>query len=525
MPFRFATGLRAAWSEARLVDETILIAGGGTMGAGIAAVAASAGYLVELVETDPAARGRIAPADRVTVLDAMPSRSGASVAIEAISEDLDAKRATFAAFEAALGPDALIASNTSSLSVAEIAAKLERPERALGLHFFNPPQKMALVEVVAIEPTSDDAIERARTFVERLGKTAVQAEDTPGFIVNRVARPYYLQALRALAAGVGPADDLDALARGVGFRMGPFELMDLIGLDINLATSESIYLRTGEERLAPDALQRAMVAGGRLGRKSGAGFYDYAGGPPRHDDAPPDPVAQNEDEIVVVLGYGGVADELCEMLEHAYANVNRVESDELISHLPGDATIVIDVGDGKTDRGAMLRTIATMLGPEAVIFADAYATDLNACARGFEGPGRLVGYGILGALESQAAVEIVDSDDVSDEALGLAEELFEAIGRRTILVEDRVGLFLGRVVASIVNEAVAAVDDGVASPDDVDTAMRLGTNCPIGPIAWGREIGGGRLARILGRLAAAEGDAFAPHRALWVLDVEDEPEQ
>jgi len=505
------------------VDETILIAGGGTMGAGIAAVAASVGYLVELVETDPAARGRIAPHERVRVLEAMPGASTAGIAIEAVSEDLDAKRATFAAFEAALGPDALLASNTSSLSVAEIAAGLTHPERALGLHFFNPPQKMALVEIVAIDETGDDAVERARALVARLGKTAVLADDTPGFIVNRVARPYYLQALRALAAGVGPADDLDALARGAGFRMGPFELMDLIGLDINLATSESIYVRTGEERLEPVALQRRMVAEGRLGRKSGAGFYDYADGPPRRDDAAPAPVERNEDEIVVVIGYGGVADDLVERLEQSYAHVSRVESDELIDHLPGDATIAIDVGDGKSDRGPMLRTIATMLGPEAVVFADAYATDLDACARGFEGPGRLVGYGILGALESQSAVEIVDADAVSDEALGVAEELFASIGQRTILVEPHPGLFLGRVVASIVNEAVAAVEEGVASADDVDTAMRLGTNYPIGPIAWGREIGGGRLARILSRVAAEDGEAFAPHRALWVLDVEEEP--
>ena len=127
----------------------------------------------------------------------MPSRSAATVAIEAVSEDLDVKRSTFAAFEAALAPDALIATNTSSLPVADIAARLSHPERALGLHFFNPPQKMALVEVVAIDATADEALDRARAFVDRVGKTAVLAEDPPGFIVNRVARPYYLQALRA----------------------------------------------------------------------------------------------------------------------------------------------------------------------------------------------------------------------------------------------------------------------------------------------------------------------------------------
>ncbi len=494
------------------------------MGAGIAAVAAAAGYDVEIVEPDEAARARIQANARTTVLDAMPDRTSASIAIEAVGERLDLKRATFAAFERVLAPDALIASNTSSLSIDQIAAQLSRPERALGLHFFNPPAKMALVEIVCADATSDEALTRAQAFVAALGKTAVVTEDTPGFIVNRVARPYYLQAMHAFESGVAPVEDLDALARGVGFRMGPFELMDLIGLDINLATSESIYARTGEERLAPSAMQRQMVAEGRLGRKSGAGFYDYASGPPIHDDASPAPVARNDDEHVVLLGYGGVADEIFELLAQAYEHVTRVESDELLDELPPDATILIDIGDGASDRSATLRAVAGVLGAEAVIFADAYATDLAACGRTIAGPERLVGYGVLGALESQAAVEIVDTDAVSDDALELAQDLFESLGRRTVLVEDRVGLFLGRVIASIVNEAVAAVDDGVASPDDVDTAMRLGTNYPIGPIAWGREIGGARLARILNRIAQVEGAAYASHRALWVLDIEDDPE-
>ncbi len=494
------------------------------MGAGIAAVAAAAGYDVEIVEPDEAARARIQANAQTTVLDAMPDRTEASIGIEAVGESLELKRATFAAFERVLAPDALIASNTSSLSIDEIAAHLSRPERALGLHFFNPPAKMALVEIVCADATSDETLTRAQAFVAKLGKTAVVTEDTPGFIVNRVARPYYLQAMHAFESGVAPVEDLDALARGIGFRMGPFELMDLIGLDINLATSQSIYARTGEERLAPVAVQRQMVAEGRLGRKSGAGFYDYASGPPAHHDAAPAPVARNEDEHVVLLGYGGVADEIFELLAQAYEHVTRVESDELLDELPVDATILIDIGDGASDRSATLRAVAGMVAPEAVIFADAYATDLAACGRAIVGPERLVGYGVLGALESQAAVEIVDTDAVSDDALELAQDLFESLGRRTVLVEDRVGLFLGRVIASIVNEAVAAVDDGVASPDDVDTAMRLGTNYPIGPIAWGREIGGARLARILNRIAQVEGAAYAPHRALWVLDVEDEPE-
>jgi 3-hydroxybutyryl-CoA dehydrogenase len=138
-------------------------------------------------------------------------------------------------------------------------------------------------------------------------------------------------------------------------------------------------------------------------------------------------------------------------------------------------------------------------------------------------PQRLVGYGLLGSLEAQQAVEIVDSEAVSDDALELAQEFFAAIGKGAVLVEDSAGLFLGRTVGSIVNEAMIAVAEDVASPDDVDTAMRLGANYPIGPVAWGREIGGARLSRILRRLADVEGEAFAPHRSLWMLDLAEEP--
>jgi 3-hydroxybutyryl-CoA dehydrogenase len=273
-------------------------------------------------------------------------------------------------------------------------------------------------------------------------------------------------------------------------------------------------------------MQRAMVEQGRLGRKSGVGFYDYSGGAPDRLDLRIDlPQGErNADESIVILGFGGLADELAELLDLRYERVARIENDELLDELPLDATIVIDVGGGAADRSDAIAELDGMLGAETVFFVDAYATDLAACAKRLRHPERLVGFGVLGSFESQRAVEIVDSDDASDDALALAQEVFESIGKSVVLVEERPGLFLGRVVGSIVNEAVVAVHDEVASPEDVDVAMRLGTNYPIGPIAWGREIGGARLTRILQRLADAEGDAFAPHRSLWVLDVEEEGE-
>lgn len=518
--------------------ERLLVVGGGTMGSGIAFVAARGGYAVEIVEPQAAARERAAallereaarsddPAvrERIGWLDAIPNASEASVAIEAVPERFDLKRDVFVALATALSPDALLATNTSSLAVGDLAAVVDRPERVVGLHFFNPPARMQLLEVVYTERTSDAALERAYDIAEKIGKTAVLTGDTPGFIVNRVARPFYLQALHALERGLASVEELDALARGAGFRMGPFELMDLIGLDVNLATTESIYARSEAERFAPVALQRQMVAQGLLGRKTGRGFYSYADQSQRFDAAVEPPHGpSNADERVVILGFGGRADELAESLAPRYAHVQRIENDDLLDELWADATIVIDAGGGGDDRGEIIAQLDGSLGTETVFFADAYATDIAACARQLRHPERLVGYGVLGSFEMQRIVEVVDSEDVSDDALELAQEFFAELGKGAILVEDQAGLFLGRTVGSIINEAVIAVSDEVASPEDVDTAMRLGANYPMGPLEWGREIGGARIRRILSRLADEQGEEFAPYRALWTLDVPEEP--
>ena len=507
------------------------------MGAGIAFVAALAGYDVDVVEPDGAAqdraRARIGKdAQRAQATDverrinyyaSVTPGSNALLGIEAVPERLDLKHDVFAMLAQTLGPDALLATNTSSLSVSEIAEAVDRPERVLGLHFFNPPALMQLIEIVRARRTSDDALQRARVIVERLGKTAVVAADTPGFIVNRVARPFYLQAMRAYDAGVAPIDELDRLARGSGFRMGPFELMDLIGLDVNLATSQSVYERTEQRRLEPVDVQLQLVNAGRLGRKSGSGFYDYANGPVAHDDDPPQAVSEvNDDETVVVIGFAGLALEMQEWLSAKFSNVQLLENEDDLDDVRLDATIVFDVGDGVTDRGHILESLEASLPPETVMFVDAYATDIDTLAKRLAHPERVVGYGILSSLENQRVVEIVDAQATGDDALELAQDFFETLGRRVILVENHAGLFLGRLIGSIVNEAMYVIDEEIASADDVDLAMRLGTNYPQGPVAWGREIGGDRVARILQRLAAAEGAAFAPHRALWVLDVQEQ---
>ena len=216
-----------------------------------------------------------------------PRRSLADLAecdlvIEAAPEDLGLKRELFAALAEACGPETILATNTSSLPVTAIAALVPHPERVVGMHFFNPPALMKLVEVVATADSSEEALDATTEVGRRMGRTPIRAKDSPGFIANRLARPFTLESLRMLADGVADAETIDRVCRiGGGFRMGPFELIDLIGLDVNLSVARSFYAQGGEpERWRPSAIQEQLVAEGRLGRKSGAGFYAYGEGEP-----------------------------------------------------------------------------------------------------------------------------------------------------------------------------------------------------------------------------------------------------
>ena len=212
---------------------------------------------------------------RVSITTSLDDCAGAPLVVEAVVEDMEVKRKVFADLEDVVGADAVLATNTSSLSVAGIAAAADRPERVVGMHFFNPVPAMRLVEVVTGPSTDPSVAGRAEEVSRRLGKTPIRVSDTPGFIVNRVARPFYLEALRMVEAGGDPSQ-IDAAIRGAGFRMGPLQLADLIGHDVNLAVSESLFERYYyQPRFRPSHLQRSMVEAGLLGRKSGRGFYDY----------------------------------------------------------------------------------------------------------------------------------------------------------------------------------------------------------------------------------------------------------
>jgi 3-hydroxybutyryl-CoA dehydrogenase len=285
--------------------KTVGVVGCGLMGSGIAQVCAEAGYRVMVREVNDellrkglgkidsflargVEKGKVAPERRQEVMGRLSGTTrledleGCDLVIEVVIESLAAKREVFQALDAVCAPHALFASNTSSLSITEMAATTKRPDRFVGLHFFNPVPLMKLVEVVRSPLTSPDAFEKAASFAQSLGKTPVRASDKTGFIVNRLLVPYLLDAIRALEEGVGSVPDIDEGMRlGCGHPMGPLTLLDFVGLDTTYYIANIMFDEFREKRFAPPPLLKRMVQAGLNGRKSGKGFYDYGQEPPR----------------------------------------------------------------------------------------------------------------------------------------------------------------------------------------------------------------------------------------------------
>ncbi|HET8754799.1 MAG TPA: 3-hydroxyacyl-CoA dehydrogenase family protein [Solirubrobacteraceae bacterium] len=275
------------------------VAGAGTMGAGIAALAA-AHFPTRLY--DPSTEALRAAPPGPDLAHDLAALSDCDLVVEAAPEDLAVKRELFGRLAELVAPDCVLATNTSSLSVTAIAAEISAPERVVGMHFFNPPARMRLVEVVAGAQSGATAIATARAAAEAMGKHVIEAADGPGFIVNRCNRPFSLEALRIVQEGAAAVEDVDAACRRAGFRMGPFALMDLVGIDVGFAVARSFYEQSfGEPRWRPSPLAARMVAARRLGRKTGRGFYAYPPGPPRVAAAPSDPLDPIAERIVCQL--------------------------------------------------------------------------------------------------------------------------------------------------------------------------------------------------------------------------------
>lgn len=478
-------------------EVKVLVVGAGAMGSGIAQVAAAAGHPVYLFDAREGAaeqgreriaaafetlagKGRMsaeaarAAAVRIEPIQELPAARDAGLAVEAIVEDLAAKRALFAELEGLLADDAIFASNTSSLSITALAAPLRRPERVAGLHFFNPAPVMKLVEVVSGLATDPAVAATLHATARAWGKVAVHAKSTPGFIVNRVARPYYAEALRVLGEGAADVATLDAVLReGCGFPMGPFELMDLIGHDVNFAVTASVFeAHFQDKRYTPSLIQHELVQAGRLGRKSGRGFYDYTPGAARPQ--PVDEPARQSVHAVAVVGDLGVAAGLIARLEAAGIELARKS--------------------GSAERGAGWLEI----GSARLMLSDGRTATRRAVE---EGVPNLVLFDLCLDYAATPRLAVAAADSCGAGAYRAVVGTLQAAGLAVNRIDDVAGLLGLRTVAMLANEAADAVLAGIGSAADIDSAMRFGTNYPKGPLAWADELGAAYLARVLANLA------------------------
>ncbi len=491
-------------------DSPIGIVGAGTMGSGIALVALSAWRAVVLVDPLDSARaqaeaylrrhlakpGKAAALDRLTLSADLESLAGCGLVIEAAPEDLELKRDLFRRLEAICPPPALLATNTSTLSVGAIGAAAATPERIGGLHFFNPAPLMPLVEVAAGDRTSEATVNSLVAIVKDLGKTPVVTRDTPGFIVNRVARPFYGEALRLLAEGYATVDQIDRLAEMAGgFRMGPFRLMDLIGLDVNLAATRSIYDQTfGEPRYRPHPIQARLVEQGRLGRKSGRGFYDYASGDPAFDrELPP----EGGGEGLIVVSGGTWAPGVSETFLRAGFTLHEAH---------GGAPVAGIVAAGREERlREQVHRLDRALPPEVPLLVQAADVTLSEILTWCAHPERVFGFDGL-FLDNGRIATLVASEANPPGMRGAVESLLRAAGRRSEWILDGPGLVLPRIVAALASEAAFVLAEGTADEATIDLAMRLGANYPAGPLEWGRRLGWSRVVRVMDHLHAELGE-------------------
>lgn len=467
------------------------------MGRGIAQMAAQAGSTVLMFDTQPGAaetarsslqttwqtlvsKGKLDASDaasclaRVRAVNSLADLSPCDLVIEAVVERLDVKRQLFAELEAIVRPEAVLATNTSSLSVTAIAAQLQRPQQLAGYHFFNPVPLMRVVEVIAGLRTGAQVCEQLTAYTRQFGHTPVSAQDTPGFIVNHAGRGYGTEALRLVGERVTDFATTDRILKDqMGFRLGPFELMDLTALDVSHPVMESIYHQYFEEpRYRPSVITAQRLAGGVLGKKVGAGFYDYAQGVAQ---APAEPAVPE----VVTLPPVWVSPKAA----------RRVELYQLLKDLGAH----IETGPAPSSTALIL---VAPLGLDVTTLAAVERLD----------PARTVGIDMMLDDKATRRRVLATNPATRRDMRDAAHALFASDGKAVSVIRDSGGFVTQRVVATIVNIATDMCQQGVSTPADLEIAVTLGLGYPMGPLAMGDRIGPANVLEILFNLQTVYGD-------------------
>lgn len=484
------------------------VIGAGAMGAGIAQVAAQAGHQVKLYDNregvaqtaiDAMAKQMAKLVERnkftseqvqqilarLSVANSLDDLSDAGLVVEAIVENIDVKKVIFDTLESVCAADCILASNTSSISVTRLAAGMKYPARMVGMHFFNPAPIMKLVEVVSGLATDSDVATCVYETALNWGKKPVYAASTPGFIVNRVARPFYAESFRLRQEQVADCVTLDTLLKGAGgFRMGAFELTDMIGHDVNYAVTCSVFdAYYGDFRFQPSLIQKDLVDAGFLGRKTGQGFYSYQEG-----------AEKPEAQIVSISSSTNASNIQCEVSEDVGHLAGLVER---LSQAGVQVTQVSGLAKGylKIGRALLALTDGRMACERAKdeLLSDLVLVDL--------------------ALDYQSAAHLAlsRSASTSEAAFNDVVQCLDLLGIKVSEVADSPALVVMRTVAMLANEAADAVLQGVATAEGVDTAMCFGVNYPQGPLAWADSIGVADVETVLSNLQLSYGeDRYRP---------------
>ncbi|GAB3963634.1 3-hydroxybutyryl-CoA dehydrogenase [Actinoallomurus acanthiterrae] len=531
------------------------VVGLGTMGAGIAEVIARSGLDVVGVEVGEEAlqrgrghlesstgravkRGKLAAEEQQAILDRIElstsfgALSDCDLIVEAVPEQLALKRRVFEQLDGVCRADAVLATNTSSLSVTEIAVSTNRPEQVVGVHFFNPAPVMKLVEIIHTVLTRPEALAVVQDLVERLGKVGVTIGDRAGFIANRLLFGYLNQAAAMYDSGHATREDIDAAMKATGLPMGPLTLMDLIGLDVSLEVCEAIYRETRDRRHAPAPILRQFVTAGLLGRKTGRGFYSYD--KPAVPTMPAEAGTVEPPPRVGVVGSGPLAVALIRGCLRAGADVRFVAGDKEKAQAVGTALeqpveggtelallaecdlIIEAVAEDTSVKRSLFAAVDDVAKPGAILATTATTVPVIELAAATDRPQDVVGLH-LPDPEGEFA-EIATTVVTATEVARRATEYVTALGKHPVRCRDRAGFIVDALRVPYLNDAVRMLESGYADADAIDAAMRYGCGYPIGPVADLDRIGLGHAVEVLRALYTEHREpAYAPSALLEEL--------